>query len=337
MTRSGDRGQNRGGDGGADRRAFRDAIDGALALIETHRGGSGGAAPLPVPHAEARTPVPLPSLLEQCRALIAEVAAEPLPPLRTLHHLACSGGTLFARCLGALPNVRLLSEVDPLSEHAHRGEKFFPTDLIGLTKFGTRPPGRAVLLEVFRAGLAVLCADSRRHGLDLVLRDHAHSHFCFGPALPDRPALREILAPGWALRSAVTLRHPLDSYLSMQAHDWLHFDRPTPEEYARRYHAFLDRHADLPWLRYEDLLADPEATMQRLCAALDLSYDPGFRQRFAAVRLSGDSGRGGLSIRPRPQRSCPADLARAAAKSESFVRLLARLGYAGRADGPAGG
>ena len=341
--------------GAAERRAFAEAIGGALALIEAQGAAAGRVSPqprpatLPVPHAPAGSvpAVPLPGLLAQCRQLIAEAEAAPPPPLRCLHHLACTGGTLFARCIAALPNTRVLSEVDPLSAHGHAGARFFPTDLIGLARFGTRPPDRAVLLGIFRAGLGVLHADSRRHGLDLVLRDHAHSQFCFGPAAADtegaadggagRPTLREILAAppeeagaagGWPLRGVVTVRHPLDSYLSMQANGWLHFTPSTPGEYARRYHACLDRHADLPWLRYEDLLADPEAAMTQLCAALDLAWDPDFRHRLAVVRLSGDSGRSGATIRPRPRRPCPPDLARAAAGSEEFARLLARLGYA---------
>lgn len=336
--------------GRATRRAFAETIGATLALLETQRGPAGaGSTTLPVPHATAGVPaLPLPGLLAQCRQLIAE-AATPPPPLRCLHHLACTGGTLFARCIAALPNTRVLSEVDPLSAHGHAGARFFPTDLIGLARFGARPPDRAVLLEIFRAGLDVLYADSRRHGLDLVLRDHAHSQFCYGPAaaaapprtsaatVAARPTLREILAAppeagetgvgNWPLRGVVTVRDPLDSYLSMQAHGWLHFTPATPEEYARRYHAFLDRHADLPWLRYEDLLADPEAVMARLCDALDLARDPDFRHRLAAVRLSGDSGRSGAAIRPRPRRPCPPDLAGAAAASESFARLRARLGY----------
>ena len=308
---------------GSSRREFLDVIRGTLELIERHGGSAGRAAEPP-----ALVPAePLPSLLDQCRTLLREAAAQAPPPLRLVHHLACSGGTVIARCIAALPNVRLLSEVDPLSDHGHMGEKFFPSDLIGLAKFGSRPPDRAVLLEIFRTGLTALYEDSRRSGLDLVLRDHAHSHFCHGDAPEERPSLREILTGSYPLRGVVTLRHPLDSFLGLANNGWLHFAPATVAEYARRYHAFLDRHADLPWLRYEDFLQDPETEMQRICTALDLVYDPAFRQLFPTLQLSGDSGRAGVSLAPRPRRACPEALLDEVRTSTPFTALIDRMGY----------
>lgn len=284
---------------------LRAAIDEALALLAAHAEGAADA-----PDTAPRT--------------------DPAPqaPLRTLHHLACTGGTLIARCLAAMPNVRLLSEVDPLSTLDHGPQTgFFPSDLPGLARTGSRPPGPAVLQRIFLAGLAELEADSRHHGLHLVLRDHAHSHFCDGPAIPDRPTLHEILAPGHRLYAAVTVRHPFDAWLGMAEAGWLHFTPTTLDEYARRAHAFLDRHAGLEVLRYEDFVADPEAWMQRLCTVLALPFDPDFRTRLPGVRLSGDSGRTGDEITPRPRRAHPPELAEAARASRVFTDLLDRLGY----------
>jgi hypothetical protein len=303
------------------RRDFRAAIEEARALLAEHRGE--GAA-----RAETLPALPLPSLLEQCRALLTETAEAAPEPLRTVHHFACTGGTLICRCLAAMPNVRLLSEVDPLSTLEQGGKAgFFPSDLPSLARAGSRPPGQAVQVEMFLAGLAVLAEDSRRHGLDLVLRDHAHSHFCTGPEIAERPTLREILAPAHGLRSVVTVRHPFDSWLGLLEWGWPHFSPGTVEEYARRYHAFLDRHAGLEVLRYEDFLEDAEGQLQRLCALLGLGYDPGFRALLPAIRLSGDSGRRGDRIGPRPRRRHPPEMAEAALASVWFTSLMDRLGY----------
>lgn len=312
---------------GADQQAYCEAIDAALALLEAH--GRAGTPLLPAPDAAADTmpSTPLSGLLEQYHQLIAKAFEPPMPPLRLVHHMACTGGTLIARCIAALPNTRVLSEVDPLSELGYPKNRFFPSDLIGLAKFGTRPPDRMVLAEIFLAGLAVLHDDSRRHGLDMVLRDHAHSQFCHGPKLCDRPTLREILAEAYTTCSVVTLRHPLDSFLALRENGWLHFTQATVEEYARRYHAFLDRHADLLWLRYEDFLDDPEAVMQRICAALDLAYDPAFRELFVTVQLSGDSGRSSPILTKRPRRRCPDALLDEVQASPAFGKLLGRMGY----------
>lgn len=312
-------------------RDFGEALAAAQALL-ADRGG----APTPpagpardtslLPVVPPASAVPLPGLLEQCRSLLSEADAQP-PPLRCLQHLACTGGTLIARCIAALPNTRVLSEVDPLSELGWPANRFLPTDVVGLARFGSRPPDRDVLIAAFLAGLGAVHHDGRRRGIDLVLRGHAHSQFHTRADMEARPTVPELLARAGPVRTVVTVRHPLQSYLALRGNGWVHFTPDTPEEYARRYHAFLDRHADLAWMRYEDFVADPDRHMAWLCDRLGLRHDPDFRQRLVMAQLSGDSGRRGDVIAPRPPRPCPEDVLQQAQESEAFGRLLDRLGY----------
>ena len=64
---------------------FRAAIDDALELLKDR----------PAPLAPVATGQPLPSLLEQCRDTLARGRAQQ-PPVRLLHHMACTGGTLIS-------------------------------------------------------------------------------------------------------------------------------------------------------------------------------------------------------------------------------------------------
>lgn len=255
----------------------------------------------------------------------AQTAAAPVPPLRTVHHLACTGGTLICRCIAAMPNVRILSEVDPLS--TINKHPFGPTDLMGLMEHGSRPPPLATRLEVFHAGLRQLWEAGRQSGTDLVLRDHSHSQFHLGNAVEQRPTLREILTPDYPVLSLVTLRHPRDSYLSVVKNNFVQFEPRTLEEYASRYHAFLDRHAGVPQLRYESFVADPIASMRWIAEVLDLTFNPDFQDHFPAIRLSGDSGRAGAKIAPRPVRDIPENLQRSLSQSKSYLSLCDRLSY----------
>ncbi|OED45829.1 hypothetical protein AB838_22170 [Rhodobacteraceae bacterium (ex Bugula neritina AB1)] len=266
-------------------------------------------------------------LLAECRAAAAQPAR---PVLRSLHHFACTGGTLFAKSIAALPCVRLLSEADPFSPLGYQGA-FAPRDLISLAKAGSSPPGQAVLARIFQAGLAALAAETRSEGGDLVLRDHSHSHFCTtdacGSGLPQRPSMKELLQADYHLLSLVTVRHPLDSWLSLLRQSWVHFTPGTLEEYARRYHLFLDHYADTPILQYEAFTAAPEAGMAQICQVLELSGSAGFQERMAAQSLSGDSGRSGTSIAARPRRAVPETVAAELQTAPSYGRLCARLGY----------
>ena len=302
------------------KRAFTAAIRDALRLLD--------ARDLPAPRPAAPPAVALPSLLEQCRALLAEASTHAPPPIRTIHHFACTGGTLISRCVATAPGVHLLSEVDPLSLMPHKSSPIFtPTDLIGLLRHGSRQVEPDLLVATFLEGLQAVYESARRRGLDLVLRDHAHSQFCWGDRVAPRQTLREILAQRFPVRSIVSVRHPLESFMSLRENRWGSFSPFNIEEYSRRYLTFLERHADVTVIRYEDFVRQPDATMNAICAALELSLASHFMDAFPAIRLSGDSGRRGKRIALRPRRPCPPELARDAHESPAFAALLDRLGY----------
>lgn len=270
---------------------------------------------------------PLPSLLDRCHQIVARNAQRELVPIRTLHHLACTGGTLISRCIAAMPNVRLLSEVDPLSP-LMASVTFVPSDVIRLSRYASRPVTTDTEVKIFLAGLEVVLRDSQREGLALVLRDHSHGMFNYSVSSLDRQTLREIVGGLAPLRSLLTVRHPLDSFLSLVKMGWhKHFQPDTLEEYCRRYGQFLDRYADLVPMRYEDFIDAPEEQMRWICTQLDLTYDDSFLHTFQVVTMSGDSGRKGNSIRKHPRRPIPDEIAAQIPKSAAYAALCEHLGY----------
>lgn len=251
--------------------------------------------------------------------------ATALPPLRTIHHFACTGGTLISKFLAATPNARLLSEIDPLSPLATK-VKFSPLDLA--LQFRTTGVTRDEdLTEIFLAGLNVIYQKTWLRGERLILRDHSHSHYCTGSFVPDRPSVRDLIKPHYPMKSVVTVRHPLDSYLSVGLNKFTHFTPFTLEEYAARYLRFVSDHADIPCVRYEDFVADCEGTTQTLCQHLDLAYHPHLQAIIPAITLTGNSGRSGPIPKPRPRRELPPDVARMRCISPSYDALCAELEY----------
>jgi len=145
---------------------------------------------------------PLPSLLEQCDQLTTQVT-EKSEPVRTLHHLACTGGTLISKCLACMPNTLLLSEVEPYSQiPGDRQSKFFPTDLIMLLRNSSRGGDPGLEGEVFMAGLAAIYKDCVKRGLRLLLRDHSHSQYCFKRTNSGTPKLRELVGDSYPINVA---------------------------------------------------------------------------------------------------------------------------------------
>ena len=298
-------------------RQLLDAVEAALALVRDYA----GADPATLP-AE-----PLPSLLEQCHRMLDETRPA---PIRLLHHFACTGGTVLAKCVAALPNALLLSEIDPLSTVTYAtGQPIFaPTDLVLNTRYAARDQDETVLIEIFRGGLDALRAAAGRKGQHLILRDHSHSHFCVDIDPESRPTLREMMPADVPLRSVVTLRHPVDSWLSLSRMGWHGTMRPaTIDEYARRYLAFLARHEGCPQLRYEDFLENPAARLADLCTWLDLPWSEDALDLFPMIRMSGDSGRSGGILTPRSRREIPPGLRAEIAESPDLHRLCAVTGY----------
>jgi hypothetical protein len=278
--------------------------------------------------------VPIPSqnpasLLEQCRALCAQHQAATPDPVRLVHHFACTGGTLISKCIATMPNVQLLSEVDPLSTTPEQPSKprFAASDMVTLMRQSTRGVNRDLIIEMFLNNLQLIYANTIKLGQRLVLRDHAHSHFCLGSEIPERPSLSAMVSSRFVIRSVVTVRHPLDSYLSLEANSWVHFSPSTFDEYCKRYLAFLRTYDGVPIIKYEDFVDAPQETMRKICFLLDIPYLDKFADLFGVFELTGESGRSGDFIQYQPRRAVGKQLERELELSRHYRILGARLQY----------
>lgn len=268
------------------------------------------------------------SLLQQCVELCeqheAVVASE---PIRTIHHFACTGGTLISKCIAAMPNTQLLSEVDPLSTMQAKAQKFAPTDIVTLMRQSTRGVSPELIIDLFLKNLKTIYLESVRLGQRLILRDHAHSHFCIGGEIPERPSFRQIVASNFELFSLVTVRHPIDSFLSLESMKWLHFSPKTFDEYCKRYIAFLHSYKGVPIIRYEDFVHAPNDIMNNVCELLKISFNEQFCDLFSVIKMTGDSGRKGNIIEPRARRPVTVQLSEEIEASENFQVLCEFLQY----------
>ncbi len=273
----------------------------------------------------------LPSnLLDQCLALCKQHYAQKPEPIRTVHHFACTGGSLISKCIASMPNIQLLSEVDPLSTPANPSakEKFTPTDMVALMRYSTRGTSAELIINLFLNNLETVYSSSLSSGLRLVLRDHAHSHYCKGVSIPERPNLLGIIGNRFPVLSVVTVRDPIDSYASLKGEKWLHFSPPTFDEYCARYAVFIRSYNGLPLVRFEDFVKNPSTEMKRICDILDLPFNPDFSELFSAHLVSGDSGRTGNTIGQRPRQSIDAELLHEMETSVKYQNIRSMLGYA---------
>jgi hypothetical protein len=250
-------------------------------------------------------------------------------PVRIIHHLSCTGGTLIAKCIASLPNVAILSEVNPLSELPGKSSspRFAPSDLTYLASASNFPDMEALSKEIFKSGIGVIKQHAKMSGKYLVLREHSHSDYLVGAKCREAGTLRSLLQDDHQILAIVTVRHPLDCYLSMLNNGWVKFEPPTFDEYCRRYLKFIEHNDRIPVYRYEDFIEDPYAEMQRIAQALDLPFNDDFEDVFDLIKLSGSSGRSSNVIGRRKRREVDESLRDEAVESANYATLCDRLNY----------
>jgi len=238
--------------------------------------------------------------------LLAEVLE---PPLRMIHHQACTGGTLISKCLAAMPNVCLLSEVEPFSPlPVEDSAPFFaPTDLLLQAMKGGVAISEESISRAFSYSLGLLIQDARLAGQRVLIREHSHSNYFVGDEVASTPTMRRLGSVDHRVLSIVTVRDPIDSYLSLCRRQWVHFMPDTFAEYCRRTLLFLQDHNGLPLYNYEDFVLAPDRVLQDMCSQLEIPYSDVFAENFGVVELTGDSGRSSATISPRPRREVSAD------------------------------
>ncbi len=253
------------------------------------------------------------------------------PVVHTIHHMACTGGTLITKCLATQKNIFALSEVDPNSRlqqiNARANKSFSPSDIISLLHETEGETDLGLVKDIFLSDVWLIAKFLKKDDRKLLLRDHPHSAYHTGDFIRNTPTLRQILLEKFSVRSIVTVRNPVDSYLSLVANKWLHFRPSTFEEYCGRYLKFLDDYAGVEMYKYEDFVADPASIMEKICENLGLEYSLDFISEFPKYNFSGDSGRKGDVIEARTRREYDKSFEKEVNESGSFKYLATRLGY----------
>ena len=269
-------------------------IDSALSLI-TRKGNSIENVGVPKHGLIAGTE----SLLERCENVVNR-KKDGKPVLRVIHHLACSGGTIFSKCIAAMPNVFLLSEAHPFTPIISKDNpKYSPTDIPSLAKFAQVPDIERLSEELFRENLRKLNEHVSTNGGHLVVRYHSHSDYNTTNQIPEHNRFKELMSEYFDVRQVLTIRDPIDSYASLKKNGWVHFEPQTFDEYCRRYLVHLSHFEESEVFRYEDFVASPGDILPSVCEQLDLGFDDSFEYTLGLNKLTGDSGRSSGTISKR--------------------------------------
>lgn len=252
------------------------------------------------------------------------------PPIRILHHMARSGGTVICKCLGSMSGIVLLSEIHPagrLYNPLYQAHIWYNLLTRGDVQF-LNQKGRVNFVDA----IAMIHKRCRDQNKTLVIRDWSHLDFTAVPFLP-KPSYRLITADFLRQRFSViqtaTVRHPIDQWLSLRRLILVQ-GKITLENFLHGHLRFAEYCAEIDFVRYEDFVRDPQTQLSALCRRLEIDFDPGFEERWENYgKITGDIGvsRGGGEIRLLPRREMEPGLLGQFEKNADYQRSLAILGY----------
>jgi hypothetical protein len=243
---------------------------------------------------------------------------------------ARSGGTLLNRCLGSIPGVVMMSEVNPCREPDRKN----PLKTI-------QAQARAWYgIELSSAGFAdsalELAAICRIRGEHLVIRDWSIVNFACGKESKGNPARRlmahETLRDRCRLLSFAFVRDAIDVWIATGCKETF------PANYLSYAKAVVA--ADVPVFKYEDLCADADTTLRRICACCQIPFSADYREYARYTKVTGDiatpiASRGSRhgKIVPLPRRRLPAAMVRQINGNRNIAEANALFGYDPRYEG----
>lgn len=250
--------------------------------------------------------------------------------IRILHQLARSGGTVICRCLASMEGVVLLSEIHP------QGLRMFNPLQQADEWYGLLRPNDTALVKAgklaFAQAIGLIAERCAEQDKILILRDWSHLDYIGLPfAQPGyHSMLAESLQAEFELIRFSSVRHPLDQWLSLSRNPLFAEHLPVGK-YLRGVRRFAEMAGDTGMIHYEDFTANPDAALMRICNALQLPFDPGYKERWVHYKnitgdvLAGRSAEGEISTLPR--QDCASGVKRDFESRADYQRILQLMNY----------
>lgn len=196
---------------------------------------------------------------------------------------------MIAKCISAMDNVVLLSEVHPSAMRRHH-----PLHQSIMWYGLPTPAGLDDLLSGpanFTACAEAIAKAARAKGRSLVIRDWTHLDYTGVPYIVPSLRLRtaEALSQGNTVHQGCTVRHPIAQWRSLRRLAIMNQAGLTVPTFFVGYREFAKVAARIGFIRYEDFCEAPDRELGRLCEMLRIDFDPGYRDRWHTIRnMTGD-------------------------------------------------
>jgi len=204
---------------------------------------------------------------------------------------ARSGGTILNRCLGSLPNVVMMSEVNPLGGGAGKGQEFYKT-IKSQAKNWYEIDLKSHEDDFVTSALELhkICEKENRQ---LIIRDWSYINFMpdeenkHNP--PKKLLILDVLRGKCKLIPFVFVRDAIDIYISFSKHN-IRIIKYNVEEFFEYYLTYVKFILSLncPIFKYEDFTSHPVKIIKSICNYSGLRYSPSFKNYNTFEKINGD-------------------------------------------------
>ncbi len=194
---------------------------------------------------------------------------------------ARSGGTVLNQCLGCLPHVVIMSEVNPLGGGGGKGPVQYKT----VKSQAKQWYGIELHSNDFVESVLELEEVCNNMGYYLVIRDWTFVNFV--------PCVNNKWNPPNSLLTLEMLKHKCEvlpfAFIRDAIDVWISRGISI-EDFFGPYLRYIKaiREANIPIFKYEDFCRDPDKVMQQICECIHLEYSPSYRKYASFQNVNGD-------------------------------------------------
>jgi len=252
-------------------------------------------------------------------------------PIIVMICFARSGGTILNQCLGSLPNVVLISELNPLPRYKSKGNIALGT----IKDQAKNWYGIDLKSNGFVESALELEDICQRSGRQLIIRDWTYGGFLpFGrnPSTPsDKLLTLEALQGECDIIPFCFVRDAIDVWLSLRV--LTHIEIETFfAQYLKYVEAIRERNIQI--FRYEDFVKRPEDTIYQICRYTGLEFSDSWKNYTSYDKVMGDTvidphsrGRKSGTIKMIPRRCLPKKRIIKLNRCKEMIRANELLGY----------
>ncbi len=195
--------------------------------------------------------------------------------IKFIFSYARSGGTLLARCIDAMPDTIVLSEVHPIYQ------------INGSIKEQVKKRYHIELLsEGYEANVSELYALCKEKNWQLIIRDWTFIDFTPHAINKFEPSYSftayKLLAKQFDLNAISFVRNPIDIWIS----------RNCPKGFFEVYRKYVKKLIDkkISIFKYEEFCEGHQKIMPEICDELNLTFHPSYVQFSGVTNMPGDDG-----------------------------------------------